>query len=476
MFSVKSADFHEELSGVFMDKTKRKLNIIAPRGHAKSSLVACVFVLYHILFDPGKKVVVLVSRTESHAVRLLDTIKNVLEFSAQFRSIFGYWGEHSAKVWKRTEVILRDGTLILTRGTGQQVVGLKHLDQRPTLIILDDPEDMQNTKTNEAMEFNLKWLLQSLVPSWDALSGRVIVIGTPQHQRCMVETLQGTKGWTTLRYQALNGSPGSYKALWPEMWSVEKLLEEKASLESINRVSSFYREFQCQIISDDTQLIKESYLRTYSGFVTFQDRSDAILHLTRRDKHDLPVEELIPINTFIGVDPATSLSETADYTAIVPIGIAANRDIYILPYVRRRMPPSETIEKIKEQLTRWKPRRISIETVAAQDTFRDILRRTEGVVAAGLGEKNHPREKKAKRYLEVLEPHFFKRRVFLMEDMDEMREELLQFGSTAKHDDLLDGLYWALKKHYPPHHGVKGESEKIIDSFAESVQNNWATS
>ena len=135
--------------------------------------------------------------------------------------------------------------MIMCRGTGQQVVGLKHGNQRPTLVILDDPEDMNNTKTSEAMEFNLRWLLQALIPGLDAKKGRIAVIGTPQHQRCMVEMLQQMYDWNALRYKALQDDD---TALWPEMWPADKLKAEKESLDSIGRVSSFYREYQCEII------------------------------------------------------------------------------------------------------------------------------------------------------------------------------------------------------------------------------------
>src|SRR5512140_1328761 len=106
-FSVKSPPFHYEMAGVFLDHSIKKINVIAPRGHAKSTMWACVFVLHHLLFDTGPKLVMLSSRTEGHAVRLLDTIKNVLEYSLPFRNFFGYWGQHSARVWTRTEIVLK---------------------------------------------------------------------------------------------------------------------------------------------------------------------------------------------------------------------------------------------------------------------------------------------------------------------------------------------------------------------------------
>ena len=91
MFSVPSPDFHYEISDHLMNKKKKQINIIAPRGHAKSSIVGGVFPLYHLMFDKGPKLIVLVSRTQDHAIKLLGTIKDTLDFSSNFRSLFGYW-------------------------------------------------------------------------------------------------------------------------------------------------------------------------------------------------------------------------------------------------------------------------------------------------------------------------------------------------------------------------------------------------
>lgn len=138
MFSVPSPEFHYQIAETLRNKENKQVNIIAPRGHAKSSIVGGVFPLYHIMFDKGPKLIVLVSRTQDHAVKLLGTIKDVLDYSATFRQMFGYWGMNSAKSWAKTEVTLKDGSMIICKGTGQQLRGIKHGNQRPTLIIVDD--------------------------------------------------------------------------------------------------------------------------------------------------------------------------------------------------------------------------------------------------------------------------------------------------------------------------------------------------
>ena len=225
MFSAESPDFHYDIAKHLMDKELKQINIIAPRGHAKSSIVGGVFPLWHTMFDKGPKLIVLISRTQDHAIKLLGTVKDVLDYSMECRSIFGYWGQHSAKGWTKDRVVLKDNTIILCKGTGQQVRGLKHGNQRPTFFVLDDPEDENNTKTKESMEWNLRWMLQGCDPSLDAKRGRILVIGTPQHENCMIETLSDMKGWTTLRYKALNDD--GTRALWPELWDVEALKTKK---------------------------------------------------------------------------------------------------------------------------------------------------------------------------------------------------------------------------------------------------------
>ena len=117
MFSSESPNFHYDITKKLLDPDVSQLNIIAPRGHAKSSIVAGVYPLFHLMFDKGPKVIVLVSRTQGHATKLLGTIKDVLDYSKEFRHFFGYWGMQSARKWSNAEIELKDGSVIICKGT-----------------------------------------------------------------------------------------------------------------------------------------------------------------------------------------------------------------------------------------------------------------------------------------------------------------------------------------------------------------------
>jgi len=468
MFTQASPAFHKDICHLFHQKDIRLMNVIAPRNHAKSSIGACVFPLYHLFFDKGQKVVVLSSKTQGHAINLLQTIKDTLDYSLQLRSVFGYWGRHSAKMWTKDLVQLKDGSVIVCKGTGQQIRGLKFGNQRPTLIVLDDPEDENNTKTAESMEWNLRWLLQSVEPSLDAQKGRLLVIGTPQHERCLVETLKDMTDWRSLTYKAIINDDEE-KVLWPEQMSYQQLISKKKSLADVNRTSVFYREYQCEIIGDEDQLFKEDYLQYWDGDFESLSEGSGILKMT------YPEEKEIYVHTFCGVDPASSTKQTADFSVILTIGIDEDDNRYILPYYRKHAKPVDVGEAIIDNWKKYKPARTRIETVGYQEMLRDYVRRKceeLNIWISGMEIKNNPRTRKSAR-LESMQPHFYQKRVYLKKDMENLQGELLMYP-RGKHDDLLDGLYYAMKGAYKP------ISSQIQQASSEEEQrrdlySNWAT-
>jgi len=448
MFSSESPPFHYSLTESLLDKDEKQINVIAPRGHAKSSVVAGIYPLFHLMFDKGIKVIVLVSRTQSHATKLLGTIKDVLDYSQEFRYFFGYWGMQSARKWTNTEIELKDGSVIICKGTGQQIRGIKHGNQRPTLLILDDPEDENNTKTSEAMEYNLRWLLQSGVPSLDPLTGRICVIGTPQHERCMVETLKDMKGWKTLEFR-----PDLEKkiALWDEVWPVDKLIQKKEELESINRLSVFYREYLCQIVGDEDNLFRKDDIQYYDGYIEQDEAGLSTLVLTNLNGEE--VNERRPVNIFTGVDPASSTKKTADYSVIFNIAIDDENNRFVLPYYRKRATPLNLADAIIRNFKHYNSTKTRIESVGYQEMLRQYIKEEsekQGLFIPGLEIKENPRTRKSYR-LESLQPLFANKRVFIKKDMQALQDELLLYP-RGKHDDLLDGFFYANKNSYRPSH------------------------
>lgn len=450
MFSLPSPKFHRELADLMLSDIKF-INIQAPRGSAKTSVIGGLFPIYHAMHHPGPKVILIASKTQGHANMVLRSICDVLDYSLPFRQIYGYWGQHSARKWTNSEVILKDGTVITCRGAGQQVRGIKFGNQRPTLIILDDIEDENNTKTSDAMENNLRWVLQSCVPSRDLKSGRVIIIGTPLHERCVVKTLQNAPGWESRVYKYINtDDSGNLYSLWPELKSIDLLLKEKKDFEEMGRLSWFYREWQCEIVGDEDQLFRPSDMQYYDGFVTEKDDYH-VLTLTSLNGEKLEQPILKPVHIFMGCDPASSVKSTADYSVVMCVAMDQERNRYVLPYFRKRVTPLNLAQSVIAEYKKYKPVRTKIETTGYQEMLREYVRtesELQNIYISGLEVGEKPRQEKSLR-LESLQPFFAQKKVYLKQDMAELIDELLMYP-RSKHDDLLDALYYACKNNFPP--------------------------
>jgi len=469
---------HYKVESLVLDHSKKKINIVIPRGLAKSILVGEEYPLYHIFMEEigQPKLVVLVSKTQRHSINRLQSIKDTISFSPDFKYLFGNWGEHTSRTWRNDEITFKDGSSIITRGMGQPIRGLNYPGGiRPTLIILDDPEDEHNTKTSEAMETNLRWLLRGALPALDTRYGRIIIIGTPLHQRCMVMTLEGASDWTSLRSSYLNvDENGAKYSLWPEMKSVKALEEERDSLDEIGRVSVWYMERQCEVTGDEDQLFKSEYIKYYNGDIEKDDQKESYLILESRDGVAYPEPKKIPINIFIGIDPASSTKQTADYSVIMVIGVDAEKDVYVIDYFRKRVTPLNLGNAIIKYFKKYNPKKVRIESVGYQEMLREYIKdrtRDEGMFIPGLEIKEMPRSSKSDR-LESLEPDFARGKVFIKTTHTELLDELLLYP-RGKHDDCLDALYLAMKKKYGAIHTT--DKPAVLHTQKKYEPKGWMT-
>jgi hypothetical protein len=116
-----------------------KLSCVAPRGSAKSSWVSWAYVLY-VLCHGYERYVMLVSDTATQARLYLANVRHELEenqsLARDHPAAFGH-----GPVWREERIILRNGCVVEALGTGDKIRGRRHRAERPTLVILDDPQN-----------------------------------------------------------------------------------------------------------------------------------------------------------------------------------------------------------------------------------------------------------------------------------------------------------------------------------------------
>ena len=89
----------------------------------------------------------------------------------------------------------------------------------------------------------------------------------------------------------------------------------------------------------------------------------------------------------------------------------------------------------------------------------------------GLEIKENPRNSKSMR-LETMEPYFAQGKFHMQKNMMELKDELLLYP-RGKHDDLLDGLYYATKKIYQPFHKKEDKCEVNKELNPAKKKTSW---
>ena len=176
-------------------------------------------------------------------------------------------------------------------------------------------------------------------------------------------------------------------------------------------------------------------------------------HIKREDSRWYYKEK--PLNVYAAIDFAFSIKRTADYTAIVVIGIDGDGYIYILDIDRFRTDRIFTyFEKIKILHSRWMFRKLRAEVSVAQgmicNDLKDMIRK-EGLSLA-IDEHRPTRNEGAKeeRIASVLEPRYDNMTIYHYQGgyTPSLEEELLL--ARPPHDDIKDTLACAIEIAIPP--------------------------
>ena len=490
-FYLPTPQFHNVVAPKLLNTSIKKYLAEAPRGTSKSSLTV-KSVHHHYLFEaPANNmdaVIVIQSKTRREAIKRLWAIKNTIEYNNIYIDLFGYHGEKTAEIWREDYIKFRYNNHWVTIGaigTGQQVRGILEGDTRVTYLLLDDPEDEENTATGEQMDKNYEKFLAG-VASVDMRFGYIRVIGTPIVRGCMVDRIASAPtGWEVDVFSAIQTSdcqhPEVYKnkLLWGEMYSQKDLDDIKADYESKGMIRRYYADYECTVSGKDEAVFKN--WRYWDGSMQFDGEYPylVITHLgsSKNDMITLAEPKIVAVNNFLGIDPASSTKQTADQSVTFSISYSGVGDIYTHPYYNQRVAPTAHALQIINSIKQYKYRYGSVETVAYQEMLRDYLRaelRKENLSMPGLEFKWQERTEKNRR-LEALEPFFSTDHVFIKVGSDELEDQLKHYPHNKKSPNLLDGFYYATRRLIKPDHASDNylkqpepmSDEELIQQFRD---------
>ena len=344
---------HEKLARIFEEiaagKKKRVVVNIAPR-HGKSELISYLAPAWFLGKYPQKKVI-MASHTADLAVNFGRRVRNLVS-SDSYKDIFP-----AVELQADSKSASRWGTNFngeyFAIGVGGALAG-----RGADLFIIDDPHSEQDAKQGRADVFLPAWEwfqsgpIQRLMPG-----GAIIVVMTRwskldltgQIVNHMVKN-EDSEPWEIVEFPAILPSG---KPLWPEFWSIEELLQKKASLD----VRYWNAQYLQQPTSEEGALIKREWWNIW-------------------EKDDPPDCEFI----IMSLDAAQEANTRADYNALTTWGVFFNEEvnnynIILLNAIKKRLEFPELKKLVLEEYKDWEPDAFMVEKKSNGAALYQELRR-----------------------------------------------------------------------------------------------------
>lgn len=435
-FPLETPPFHKEILDLISNKDNRRVGVIAPRGHAKSTTVDMTYPLWAGCFEQ-EEFVVIISDTYTQAAEFINALKDEFENNPKIKWLFG---NMKGDDWQDGEFVLSNGIKYAAKGSGMKIRGIRHRHTRPTLMIFDDIENDENIKSAEQRQKLYHWFTKAAIPAL-ARGGRAVVIGTILHFDSLVNKVMKQqdvfKSWHTRVFYAITTEEdGTERALWPEHRSLEKLraMRDDPSDQDFIGSITFAQEYQHKPFSGEDAIIQPDWIKECEPSQV-------------PDKHTRLARVLT-------IDPAASERQTADFTAMIVADLYTDGNVYIRAIRNQRTSPSVTADTVRELDEIYKPQVIGIEKGALGLVFRDLL---EGLPVIGL----EPDKDKVRRLLAV--SRFFEAgRVYTVKNIHNgqaFREQLIEFPKGT-HDDMVDAAAYAVRLLF-----VEGENQVSSKDF-----------
>jgi len=522
--------FHYELSDALHAKSIKPLAIIVPRETAKSTYVRAKVIRdfcfakkaeewgwakerEHLFFgwcaDNQKK-----------SIRNVGSIRFHLINNPKLIYFFGRDGLLRGKIWNQEEITTIYGDRLLSSSNltsmrGDSTETLEEGAIRYSNVFADDFENEKNTITDLSRDRIKDNIFNGIQPAViKNVPGKYMcIIGTPVHFDSLIQNLldkwalavkeaggSDSLRWTrdpvelAARKKAADGFAWrviAYRSTQPELdggvlWSsyrprvVLDQIKGVYKVRDIRGIAGYHQEYELEVQSTATATWTRAHIKYHDGRYLHKDGFNYIVIN----------KQMIPINVFIGVDPATDIdTKDTDFSVLCVIGVSAAMDYYVLEYVRERNiptmaardPSGEIIDKkgvvdhLIDLYLKYHADSATVEDVAMnRSVFTDlnverVRRKCDdiGVIPAPPGGQH-----KRTRIYSGINVIFANGSFYCLTEHYALIDEIIKFGPRMAHDDTIEAFYYATKNAYAPDVGdsvasTPDKKNSIIDGF------NW---
>lgn len=407
-----SPEFHGDILRLFYSPS-RNIALEAFRGGAKSTLIE-EYVLMEVLFREVHFPII-IGNNYGMACERLATIKQELTNNDALIDLFG---DQRGSTWSEGEIILANGIKIQALGAKQSMRGVKHNNERPDLAVIDDLEDEEMVATEEAIGKTKRWLNGTLRPALNPKTGKMRMLGTPLHPKCLIEQMMDNKEWETRRFPLVYlNEQGVETSAWEDRFPMEYVEKLRQSYAESGNSIEFEQEYMCR--SEDV------------ANKPFQERMIKV-----------EVSPAIWMPTQVMVDPARTTgpkSARTGYAAWAWMG----PKLYVREGYGAYHKPDEIINEMFKLDEEFRPVHIGVEADGLEEFIMQPLRAEQlrrGIVLP-IVKMRAPHDKI--RFITGLQPFYTAGEVIHTKPLPHLTDELKRFPAGLK--DVPNALAYSLK-------------------------------
>lgn len=419
-----------------------RLVIAAPRGNAKTTILARLYPLWRMARGDVRFVVV-IQDTADGANQSVEVVKIELEenprLGQDFPELVGV-----GRTWKVGEIVTQSGIKARAFGSGMRIRGANFMSQRPDLIILDDLENDQNVQTKDQRDKLERWFANAVLKIGPPDgSAQFVYIGTILHFDSLLTRVAKRSDFIFRKFKAITQFP-AHMDLWEE-WERIQMIDRDAARE-------FY-DARRELMDVGSEVLWPGVQPLYALMCERAADKDAFAREMQNEPMDAASQVFPPqiftfytglprlVATFGATDLALGKTR-GDYAANIVLGRDAERFIYVLEADIARYQPTQIIARIIEWQSKYQCCRWGIEEVAFQEFFLTSViaeSRKAGVPLPAVG----IRQTVAKEVrIESLAP-YIKQGLIRFDPGHRLLLEQLQEYPKSAHDDGPDALHMA---------------------------------
>lgn len=377
----------------------KKLIVCMPPRHGKSQTISKLFPCWFLGRNPNKRVI-FSTYSQEFAEEFGRDVRNRMEEEI-YPLIFP-----ESKISKDSSSVkkfaIQGGGLYSAVGVGGALTG-----KGGDLIIVDDPHKNRQEASSETYQKRIVDWFRSTLYTRLSPEGRIILIQTRWHEADLAGyILDHYDDWDTLIMPAINEEG---EALWPEEWSIEKLLEVKKTIGSYE----FSAQYQQSPVPDSGSIIKREWIKTYT---------------------ELPIVKSYSWS----FDTAIKTGQENDYS-VGQLWAECENGFYLVEMFRAKLEYPELRKTVQALYNKHKAHEVLVEDKASgQQIVQDFKRIGNMPIIPMIPGKEMPSTKNDR--MQLVSPLFEAGKVFIPEKVEwliDFIQEIVSFPN-AKHDDICD--------------------------------------